>query len=205
MNHHSPTMPPRPLSKSLIHGALAGLALSIAGFAPWALFGRFFYQSIGEAGLYAVCAVVFIGLSAPLFHRLLSGTNTLLRFYGIFTASFSAYAVAWTTGWMLLRGHPGSFAGLFAGAVAMAAVLALLFKAPKAFLLSSLALFIPTTIGYFIGGAAEGAAMAAAESQFDRVVAMFLWSVGFGPGFGIGLALALRFCQNHSQRASGPM
>ncbi|MDG2126009.1 MAG: hypothetical protein P8J87_20080, partial [Verrucomicrobiales bacterium] len=66
-------MPARSLSKTLIHGSLAGLVLSIAGFAPWALFGRFFYQTIGETGLYAVCAVVFIGLSSPLFHRLLIG------------------------------------------------------------------------------------------------------------------------------------
>lgn len=202
MNH---SMPARSLSKTLIHGSLAGLVLSIAGFAPWALFGRFFYQSIGEAGLYAVCAVVFIGLSSPLFHRLLIGEKTLTRLYIIFTASFSAYAIAWSVGWMLLRGHLGSLVGLAAGALCMAAVLTLVLKSPRAYLPTAFALFLPTTIGYFLGGIAEGYAIAAAESQTGRAIAMLLWGVGFGPGFGIGLALALRSCQTHAQRASGPM
>src|SRR5260221_7286363 len=40
-----------------------------SGFAPWVLAGRWFYRNAGEAGVYAVCAVVFIGLSGLLLHR----------------------------------------------------------------------------------------------------------------------------------------
>ena len=55
---------------SLRRGIVGFTLLSIAGFAPWAVLGRWFYRHIGEGGLYGLCALVFIGLSGPLLHRL---------------------------------------------------------------------------------------------------------------------------------------
>ena len=111
---HIPT-----LRESLWRGTIGFTLVSLAGFAPWVLAGRWFYRNVGEAGLYAVCALVFIGSSGVLLHRLIIGPGSLVRFYKIFSLSFLAYAVAWTIGWMLLGGLVGSAVGLLAGAAAM--------------------------------------------------------------------------------------
>jgi len=107
------------LSQSIWLGVIGFTVVSVAGFAPWALAGRWFYRNIGEAGLYAVCAVVFIGLNGLLLHKLIIGSGSLSRFYKLFTLAFVAYAAAWIVGWMSLKGHPGSIVGLLAGTAAM--------------------------------------------------------------------------------------
>ena len=57
------------LGDSVRRGVVGFTLVSLAGFAPWAFFGRWFYRNIGEAGLYLICAFVFIGLAGPLMHR----------------------------------------------------------------------------------------------------------------------------------------
>ncbi|MEZ0388828.1 MAG: hypothetical protein ACAI34_17270, partial [Verrucomicrobium sp.] len=101
-------MQPPSLGASLWRGIIGFTLVSVAGFVPWAVFGRWFYRHIGEAGLYGVCALVFIGLSAPLMHRLIMGPGSMSRFFKLFSLSFAAYSVAWIGGWMALRDHPGS-------------------------------------------------------------------------------------------------
>lgn len=103
------------LGASIMRGIAGFTMVSIAGFAPWAVFGRWFYRQIGEAGLYTVCAIVFIGLSGLLMHRLIIGSGSLGRFYKLFSLSFAAYSVAWIVGWMTIRGHAGSFAWALRG------------------------------------------------------------------------------------------
>lgn len=110
------------LSYSVVLGSLGFMAVSIAGFAPWAVTGEFFYRSLGEAGLYAVCAVVFIAVAGPLMHRLVIGPGSLWRFTALFGVSFAAYSAAWIAGWMSFGGHTGSVVGLLAGAVVMGAI-----------------------------------------------------------------------------------
>src|SRR5438105_10282699 len=79
----SPTTVPS-LASSLRRGIVGFTVVSIAGFAPWALFGRWFHQNVGETGMYAICALVFIGLSGLLLHRLIIGRQSLVRFYKLF-------------------------------------------------------------------------------------------------------------------------
>src|SRR5262245_33472696 len=112
------------LGTSLQRGILGFTVLSVAGFVPWAVFGRWFYRNVGELGLYVVCALVFIGLSGPLMHRLIIGPGSLSRFYKLFGITFAAYSVLWIVGWMALRGHSGSLAGLLLGTTAMGWMLA---------------------------------------------------------------------------------
>src|SRR6187549_1598884 len=88
-------VPAPSLGASLIRGIVGFTIISVAGFAPWAVLGRWFYRHVGEAGLSAICALVFIGLSAPAMHRLIIGPGSLSRFYKIFGLSFAPYAVAW--------------------------------------------------------------------------------------------------------------
>jgi len=122
------------LSSSLLRGALGFCVVSIAGFVPWAFFGRALGRSVEEAGMYMVCAFVFIALGGLLLHRLILSTGSLIRFYQIFSIAFGLYSAAWIAGWMLLRGHPGSIAGLLAGTVVMGWILTRAFDAPDAFL-----------------------------------------------------------------------
>src|SRR5436190_23729393 len=83
------------LGASLARGILGFTMVSIGGFAPWAIFGSALHGLVGEAGLYATCALAFIGLSAPAMHRLIIGPGSLGRFYMLFGISFAAYAAVW--------------------------------------------------------------------------------------------------------------
>ncbi len=198
------------LGTSLRRGVAGFTLLSVAGFAPWAVMGRWFYRNVGEGGLYAVCALVFIGLSGPLLHRLILGPGSLGRFYKIFGVAFAAYSVLWIAGWMTLRGHPGSLAGLLAGTAAMGWMLACAFDAKGAVLKVIAALFVLNSIGYFAGGWIEGAVAGTKHlSLFGFTVtkptqvmlAKLCWGVCYGLGFGAGLGLAFHFCQERTRAA----
>src|SRR5207247_7897663 len=86
----SPRVPT--LGESVLRGTIGFTLVSLGGFAPWVLAGRWFYRNIGEVGLYATCALVFIGLSGLLLHRLIIGPGSRVRFYKIFSLAFVAYA-----------------------------------------------------------------------------------------------------------------
>jgi hypothetical protein len=199
----APSPEPIPsLAASVVRGIVGFTLVSVAGFAPWAVWGRMLYGLLGEAGLYAVCAIVFIGLSGPLLHRLIIGTGSLVRFYNLFSIAFAAYAVAWIAGWMALRGHPGSIAGLLAGNVAMGWILATAFDARGSALKVMAALFLLNTAGYFAGGWIEGAITGTKDLTLPGLTrgaslttAKLLWGVCYGVGFGAGLGLAFYFCQ----------
>ncbi len=182
------------LGASLLRGTVGFTVVSVAGFVPWAVFGRWFHQRVGEAGMYAVCALVFIGLSGPLLHRLILGPDSLGRFYRLFGLSFTAYSVAWIAGWMALRGHPGSVAGLFAGTAVMGWMLCTAFEARRELVKVVGALFVLNSVGYFVGGIAEGALI-----RKHALTAMLSWGVFYGLGLGAGLGLAFHFCQGRAR------
>jgi hypothetical protein len=157
------------------------------------LAGLWLAETIGEAGLYAVCAVVFIGLSAPLLHRLIIGPGSFSRFYKLFTIAFSAYAVAWTVAWMRLGGTLGGLIGLLGGTALMAFVLAYAFGEWRSLLRICAALFVSNAIGYFAG---ERVARALAAASTHPTVDKLVWGVCYGVGLGIGLGLAFYYCQS---------
>ncbi len=183
-----------PLGASLVRGMVGFTVVSVAGFVPWAVFGRWFSQRIGEAGLYAVCALVFIGLSGPLLHRLILGSGSLSRFYKLFSAAFAAYSVAWIAGWMSLRGHPGSLVGLLAGTAVMGTILATAFEARRELPRVIGALFVLNSLGYFIGGEFEAALI-----HHQALAAKLMWGVCYGLGLGAGLGLAFYLCQSRAR------
>ena len=181
------------LGASIVRGMIGFTLVSVAGFSPWALFDRWFHR-FGEIGLYLACALVFIGLSGILLHRLIIGAGSLPRFYKIFSLAFTAYAVAWVAFWMWLRGDAGSLGGLFAGTAAMGILLACAFDAPRSILKIVAALFVLNTLGYYIGGWVE------AKLPFEQKrTGMLLWGVFYGLGFGAGLGLAFYFCQEKAR------
>lgn len=205
------TRPIPTLGASIMRGTLGFTLVSLAGFVPWAFFGRWFRQPGhgGELGMYVACALVFLVLSGPFMHRLILGAGSLRRFYLLFTPAFTLYSAAWIIGWMALRGHPGSIAGLLAGTGLMGLVLALAFQAGGQALRIIAALFLLNSAGYFIGGWVEGWLLHLPECRFfsvslagpqQRVLAMMSWGLFYGIGFGAGLGLAFHLCQEKARQ-----
>jgi hypothetical protein len=196
---HLPT-----LGESITRGMIGFTLVSLGGFAPWVLAGGWFYRNTGELGLYAVCAVVFIGLSGVLLHRLILGPGSLSRFYQIFSLAFVGYAVAWTIGWMVFRGVTGSVVGALAGIAVMGGILAIGFDAGKEFLKIFAVLLLTNVAGYFIGEWAynlvkalkEGNASGLVLEQSTRAMgSKAAWGLFYGVGFGAGIGWAFYLCQ----------
>ncbi|HTH49818.1 MAG TPA: hypothetical protein VMB21_20060 [Candidatus Limnocylindria bacterium] len=185
---------PPTLPASLLRGAAGFTVVSVAGFVPWAVFGHWLGKRIGEAGLYATCAIVFIGLAGLLLHRLILGPGSLNRFYKLFGVSFAAYSLAWIAGWMSLHGHPGSVAGLLAGTAVMGGMLVTAFEARGQLLTVIGALFVLNSLGYFVGGVCDGAIYA-----HSALTAKLMWGVCYGLGLGAGLGLAFHLCQSRAR------
>ncbi len=189
------------LAHSFIRGALGFTVVSVAGFVPWAVFGRTLNRLVGEAGLYAFCALVFLGLTGPSLHRLIMGPGSLGRFNRLFGAAFAAYSVAWIAGWMALakvNGHLASIVGLLAGTALMGTMLCAAFDAREVRLRVVLALFGLNALGYFVGGE-----ITALLLRHHRPTAMLAWGVGYGLGLGAGLGVAFHLCQARARALLG--
>ena len=101
------------MGRAVAIGATGFTLTTIAAYSVWAFGGRTLYRSIGELGLYAVCAVVFILLGSFLLRPLTR--FSLGKFAAIFTTSFVAYAVAWCASYFVVRGRPGEWAASLGG------------------------------------------------------------------------------------------
>jgi hypothetical protein len=196
------------LLESVALGSIGFMVVSVAGFAPWAFAGSALHHAVGEVGLYVACAVVFIGLSGAVLHRLIIGPRSLWRFYALFAAAFTLYSVGWIIGWMTLRGDVGSLAGLLLGTAAMAWTLVRAFDSRNELLRVVVALFVLNAMGYFAGGWVEGYVagiradrlLGFAVTRQERMrVAMLLWGVCYGLGLGAGLGLAFYWCQSRAR------
>ena len=203
--------PPRvpTLSESMLRSMIGFTLVSLVGFSPWALAGRWFYRNVGEAGLYAVCALAFIGLGGLLLHRLIIGPGSLVRFYKIFSLAFVAYSIAWTIGWMTLRGVAGSIVGSLAGMAVMGAILSHGFAARGAAWKIIAALFVANAAGYFVGEWAHNAVLALKDGNalglvLERATRATLskaaWGLFYGLGFGAGIGFAFHGCQAKARK-----
>lgn len=182
----------RPLSLpgSMLRGAAGFAVVSVAGFAPWALFGRWLGAQLGEGGVFGVCAVVFILLSGVMLHPLIIGPGSIAIFYKLFGVTFPAYVLAWIIAWTCLGGDLGNLAGLLAGAVVLGWMLSRAFEAPRAAWGAITAIFVLSAVGFFAGAKVEAMAVGAQET-----IARLVWGACFGAGFGAGLGVAFYLCQ----------
>jgi hypothetical protein len=196
------------LAESVVRGMLGFIIVSVAGFAPWALGGRALHAAVGEIGLYAVCAFVFVALSGLLLNRLIIGPGSLVRFYLLFTVAFLAYAACWTLAWMTLRGNLGSVIGLLFGTAVMAWMLVYAFDAHGDFVKVAVVLFVLNAVGYFAGGWVEAELVRLRtihilglilNRRSTLTLAMLAWGVCYGIGFGAGLGLAFYVCQTKAR------
>lgn len=196
------------LAQSLMLGALGFGVVSVIAYSAWAFGGRWLYLHVGEAGLYAVCAALFMVLSGVVLHRLLIGPGALGRFYALFAVAFGAYAVAWCAGWFILRGKAGEWTGSLAGTAIFAAVIAWSFSAFDRWWKIALVLFVTHSAGYFAGGwayeqlsaipSAEIAGWFLDKSKMVKL-GMLSWGLAYGIGFGIGLGYALYVAQEKTR------
>jgi hypothetical protein len=196
------------LWRSVLRGVIGFTIVSVAGFAPWAVFGGQLHRAVGEAGMYAACAVVFIVLSGILLHPLIIGPGSLWRFYVVFGLAFTLYSAAWTVAWMKLHGgnaHTASLVGLFAGTALMGVVLTIAFEALSALPVVVLSLFVLNTAGYYAGDYAHAYLRSLEELklfgvEFDKsgrnTLAMLSWGACYGAGMGAGLGIAFWRCQS---------
>jgi len=192
------------LVQSVIGGSLGFGVVSVAAYALWALGGKQIARQLGEGGLYAACAIIYLGLSGAMLNRLIIGPRTLARFYGLFGTAFTAYAVGWSVCWFLWHYGRGEWAGSLLGTFLLAFVFATAFDARRELLLISGVLFATHSLGYFAGGSLHGFVAGTAGTDFfggtlDKAargaLAKLLWGAAHGLGFGAGLGFALHRSQ----------
>ncbi|NBV20852.1 MAG: hypothetical protein EBS05_02495 [Proteobacteria bacterium] len=177
----------------------------MAAFGVWALGGHVLGKAIGEGGLYAVCALVFIGLAGVVFGQLVIGPGGTRRIYGLFMLGFTAYSIVWTGAWFGLRGSlAAEVTGAVLGSLAMAGVLVAGFGTGRKFLRAATVLVVLNALGYFIGEVwwrwvpGEGGAhlFGTLLSREQRVLLSQLgWGILFGGGFGSGVGYVIYQCQ----------
>jgi hypothetical protein len=153
-------------------------------------------RSIGELGLYAVCAVVFLLLGSFLLRPLTR--FPLGKFATIFTTAFVAYAVAWCVGYFVVKGRPGEWAASLAGSVAFCLVLAAWFRAWRALPVSAVVLFITHSAGYFMGSWSHYSLLSG-----HGAVARLAWGFFHGVGMGAGLGFSFYRMQKLQTAESG--
>lgn len=181
--------------EATLRGAWSFALVSLTGFSVWAFAGRWFYRNIGEAGLYAAIALVFLGLSGLLLHPLVQGPRQHRRFQTAFLPAFLVYAIVWGAAWFLMKDKAGEWIGSAAGCLAFAAVACLILRQPRAIPACAAVLFVTHSAGYFLGDrfmswlTAPGLASpfpSATKAQLGSI-AKLGWGLLYGLGFGAGL------------------
>ena len=176
--------PPISLPRALLIGTGGFTVASLIVYGFWLAAGRAVQRTLGEAGFYAVCAVLFVVLGAVLLKPL--ARISLPRFALIYGGAFLAYALCWCLAWFLVHGRAREWLGGFAGSLAFCAVLAAAFRAWPSLVVSTLVLFIGHSAGYFFGGVA-----------YERisVLPQIAWGLFYGLGTGLGIGFAFYQCE----------
>ena len=185
----------RSLRSSVLLGTFGFAAVSLGGFSVWAVAGRWFYQNVGEGGLYAACALVFVGLAGLLLRPLLSGPNRVWRFHRAFIPAFFAYAIVWSVCWFVLKFGKGEWLGSFLGCAAFGVVLRYFLGSKEPLSKVILVLFVAHSVGYFVGsflymskGVAQG--LSGLGKAQAALILKLLWGLCYGLGFGAGIGYA---------------
>ena len=181
--------------------ATAGFTLaSLVVYGSWALHGRALHGRLGEGGAYAVWAVTFISLAGATLNPVVIGPASLRRFYALFAAAFTAYALCWSVSWFVVRGRAGEWVGSLAGTAALGMILCAGFGLKEGRWKVVAALFVFHSAGYFLGsflfdffrGAEEGRWVNQLLDKPTRSwVAKLSWGFAHGVGLGAGLGYAL--------------
>jgi len=165
-----------PVLRATLRGAIGFGAVSTAAYAVWAFGGKWFGRHGGDAAMYPVIAVVFIGLSGLLLHPLAGGVG---RFYRAFVPAFVAYAAVWCAAWFLIKKRPGEWVGSAAGSAVFALVAGALLGNLRRWPKAAVVLFAVHSAGYFLGGELF--------YSMKSTLGMLGWGLLYGLGFGAGI------------------
>jgi hypothetical protein len=193
------------LARSIIEAMWRFAVVSLGGFSVWAFAGRWFYRHTGEAGLYAVTTVVFIGLALLLLNPLVSGPRRVWRLCRAFVPAFVAYAVAWCVLWFVWGSGLGEWLGSLTGSLAFVAVISWAMSSWRCYASASMVFFLTHSAGYFAGGWLMGwliqshgsGVLAGVPKDLVGIIAKLAWGLAYGVGFGAGLGYTLHACQRH--------
>ena len=183
---------------AVLRGALGFAGVSLGGFGVWAFGGKWFYRHVGEAGLYAVSALVFVGVSGLLLNRLVTGPSRLWRFYTTFIPAFLAYSGAWCAAWFMWHFGWGEWIGSLLGTLIFSVLTARGLGSYAGFGRVWLVVFASHSAGYFLGGQSMswvggpgGAAILTGVSAAQiGVLSKLSWGLWYGLGFGAGIGYA---------------
>jgi hypothetical protein len=183
------------VTRSVLIGTFGFALVSLAGFSVWAFAGQWFYQTVGEAGLYAVSAVVFVGVAGLLLNPLVEGGHRIWRFYKAFVPAFLAYSIVWSLCWFLLKSGKGEWLGSFLGCVAFAWLLGRSLGSTQELWKVILVLFAGHSAGYFLGGIVFVSKsipdlLQGLSRQQIGLIRKMLWGLLYGLGFGAGIGYA---------------
>ena len=185
-------------------GAWRFAVVSVCAFSVWAFAGRPVGKAIGEGGLYAAIALVFVGLAGLLMHPLLRGPRAIPRFYSVFVPAFVVYAAIWSAAWFTMGSGAGDWIGAAAGSLAFVAICGWRLGSFRSFAAVVAGFFVVHTAGYFAGGLCMGWLMGPeAPHAFSSVpkrslaqAGMLAWGVAYGLGFGAGIGMVFRAFQS---------
>ena len=195
--------------QSVFLGSIAFTGVSTLAFAVWAFGGSWFRGRGGEPAMYAVIALVFMGLSGTSLHPLLNGPRRWLRFYGTFVPALLAYAVVWSGFWFWLGSGIGEWLGALVGSATFIGVSAWRLRHRNGLILAGIVFFTTHTAGYFAGGRSMDHLIAIGRTEPARsdararwfLFAKLSWGIAYGLGFGAGLGFAYSTLQSQRNPA----
>lgn len=180
----------------VLRGATGFAAISVLAFSLWAFAGRWFYQNVGEVGLYVAITIVYLGVTGILLHPLVRGGNRLLRFYKAFIPAFIIYAIIWSVCWFVLKSGKGEWLGSLLGCAVFAWVLRKMLGSNSPIFKVVLFMFVTHSLGYFLGGvvymnkADMPEFLKNALGNQLGLFGMLFWGLLYGLGFGAGIGYA---------------
>jgi len=177
--------------KSIALGGFGFALVSVAAYSVWA-----FVRLRSEVALYSSIALVFLGLSGLVLHRLMHPPRRMVRFYLVFVPAFLAYAAAWSGCWFATRSRLGEWAASLAGSVAFTAVAGVLLGRRRGWLVATGVLFAAHSAGYFLGG------WAYEQLHGSPALPRLSWGFCHGLGFGAGLGFVFHSFQKEGGRSA---
>lgn len=173
--------------------------VALLSFGIWAMGSRF-YSS--EAGLYALCAIVFLGLGgvALLPAVEVRGSKARAVFCLRFAAGFIVYALIWSVAWFTFRGTFGEITGSALGLMGLIAILRPARLATLGLIGATALAFFWHSLGYYAGDflyhALQGRGAVPLRlplaTEVVTILARFSWGLGYGIGLGAGLVALLQ-------------
>jgi hypothetical protein len=196
------------VTASMLKGCVGFSLVSVIGFSVWAFPGRWLSRHFGEFGMFAACAVAFIGAAGLLLFHLVAGPNRLWRFYKVFVPAFLAYAIAWCVAWFIFKFGFGEWLGSFLGSIAFVAIAGWGFRTWRGFWKAVAVLFLCHSAGYFLGAefmrsVGRAASVIALSKSTFALVGMLGWGAIYGAGFGAGIGFVFHTFQADSKSRDG--